>query len=150
MKKFYATLDVYRATIIYLYTGILPDLYNQNGLVSFNFPFDEKVFEADVRCRTIGDITCTGVTLSKAKSLEEEGKKIIHMEVGEPDFLPPKIVKDSLEEVFDKGFLKYGQAKGMPVFREALAKFVSKKFVIVMRIFNFFDSIITFNLRQAC
>ena len=49
----------------------------------------------------------------KAKSLESQGKKIIHMEVGEPDFLPPKIVKDALEEVFDKGFLKYGQAKGM-------------------------------------
>ncbi|MGY5147990.1 MAG: aminotransferase class I/II-fold pyridoxal phosphate-dependent enzyme [Candidatus Nitrosopumilus sp. bin_7KS] len=64
----------------------------------------------------------------KAKSLEAQGKKIIHMEVGEPDFLPPKIVKDALEEVFDKGFLKYGQAKGMPVFREALAKYVSKKF----------------------
>ncbi|MGH1568534.1 MAG: aminotransferase class I/II-fold pyridoxal phosphate-dependent enzyme [Nitrosopumilus sp.] len=64
----------------------------------------------------------------KAKSLEEQGKKIIHMEVGEPDFLPPKIVKDSLEEVFDKGFLKYGQAKGMPVFRDALAKYVSDKF----------------------
>ncbi|MCU0364015.1 MAG: sulfate adenylyltransferase subunit CysD [Bacteroidales bacterium] len=31
----------------------------------------EEVFEADVRCRTIGDITCTGVTLSKAQSLEE-------------------------------------------------------------------------------
>jgi aspartate aminotransferase len=30
--------------------------------------------------------------------------------------------------VFDKGFLKYGQAKGMPIFREALAKYVSKKF----------------------
>ena len=64
----------------------------------------------------------------KAKSLEAEGKKIIHMEVGEPDFLPPKIVKDALEEVFDKGFLKYGQAKGMPVFREALAKYASEKF----------------------
>ena len=64
----------------------------------------------------------------KAKSLEAQGKKIIHMEVGEPDFLPPKIVKDALEEVFDKGFLKYGQVKGMPVFREALAKYVSKKF----------------------
>ena len=64
----------------------------------------------------------------KAKSLEAEGKKIIHMEVGEPDFLPPKIVKDALEEVFDKGFLKYGQAKGMPVFRDALAKYASKKF----------------------
>lgn len=64
----------------------------------------------------------------KAKSLEAQGKKIIHMEVGEPDFLPPKIVKEALGEVFDKGFLKYGQAKGMPVFREALAKYVSKKF----------------------
>jgi sulfate adenylyltransferase subunit 2 len=31
----------------------------------------EEVFEADVRCRTIGDVTCTGVTLSKASSLEE-------------------------------------------------------------------------------
>ncbi len=64
----------------------------------------------------------------KAKSLELQGKKIIHMEVGEPDFLPPEIVKKSLAEVFDKGFLKYGQAKGMPAFREALAKYTSKKF----------------------
>ncbi len=31
----------------------------------------EQVFEADVRCRTIGDITCTGVTLSRAETLEE-------------------------------------------------------------------------------
>ena len=62
----------------------------------------------------------------KAKSLEQEGKKIIHMEVGEPDFLPPKIVKESLENVFDKGFLKYGQVKGIPIFREELVKFISK------------------------
>ena len=64
----------------------------------------------------------------KAKSLELEGKKIIHMEVGEPDFLPPPIVKNALEEVFDKGFFKYGQAKGIPQFREALAQHVSKNF----------------------
>ncbi|MBA0909124.1 MAG: aminotransferase class I/II-fold pyridoxal phosphate-dependent enzyme [Nitrosarchaeum sp.] len=64
----------------------------------------------------------------KAKSMEQEGKKIIHMEVGEPDFLPPLIVKKALEDVFDKGFLKYGQAKGMTSFREALAKYSSKKF----------------------
>jgi len=64
----------------------------------------------------------------KAKSLEQKGKKIIHMEVGEPDFLPPEIVKKSLTEVFEKGFIKYGQAKGLPIFRETLAKYVSKKF----------------------
>jgi len=60
----------------------------------------------------------------KAKSLEQQGKKIIHMEVGELDFLPPPIVKNALEEVFDKGFLKYGQVKGMPI----LAKYISSKF----------------------
>ncbi len=64
----------------------------------------------------------------KAKSLEQQGKKIIHMEVGEPDFLPPPIVKKALEEVFDKGFLKYGQVRGMPIFRDALVKYISSKF----------------------
>jgi aspartate aminotransferase len=66
----------------------------------------------------------------KAKSLELEGKKIIHMEVGEPDFLPPQIVKNALGEVYDKGFFKYGQVKGIPQFREALAQNVSKKFKV--------------------
>jgi len=64
----------------------------------------------------------------KAKALEQQGKKIIHMEVGEPDFLPPPIVKKALEEVFDKGFLKYGQVRGMTIFRDALVKYISKKF----------------------
>ena len=35
-----------------------------------------------------------------------------------------------LGEVYDKGFLKYGQAKGIPRFREALAKHVSKNFKV--------------------
>ena len=64
----------------------------------------------------------------KAKALEQKGEKIIHMEVGEPDFLPPPIVKTALKEVYDKGFLKYGQAKGLPEFRKILADHTSKKF----------------------
>ncbi len=66
----------------------------------------------------------------KAKLLEEEGKKIIHMEVGEPDFLPPKIVKKSLEEVYDKGFVRYGHAKGMSQLRNALSEKINKQFGI--------------------
>lgn len=63
---------------------ILPELYythrrkifQRNGVYLAWAPFmqlkpDEEVIEADVRCRTIGDITCTGVTLSQAQSLEE-------------------------------------------------------------------------------
>ncbi|MBA4321357.1 MAG: sulfate adenylyltransferase subunit CysD [Odoribacter sp.] len=62
----------------------LPDLYythrrkifKRNGTYLAWAPFmqlkpSEEVFETDVRCRTIGDITCTGVTLSKAESLEQ-------------------------------------------------------------------------------
>jgi sulfate adenylyltransferase subunit 2 len=62
----------------------LPELYythkrkifKRNGIYLAWAPFmqlkpSEEVFETYVRCRTIGDITCTGVTLSKAESLEE-------------------------------------------------------------------------------
>jgi len=58
----------------------------------------------------------------KAKALEEEGKKIIHLEVGEPDFKPPKEVKTALAEVYDKGYGKYGPAKGITELRMALSK----------------------------
>jgi aspartate aminotransferase len=58
----------------------------------------------------------------KAKALEEEGKKIIHLEVGEPDFKPPKEVKTALEEVYDKGYGKYGSPKGITELRKALAE----------------------------
>ena len=51
-------------------------IFSRNGVYLAWAPFmqlkpTEEVFEADVRCRTIGDITCTGVTLSKAESLDE-------------------------------------------------------------------------------
>jgi sulfate adenylyltransferase subunit 2 len=63
---------------------LLPELYythrrkifKRNGTYLAWAPFmqlkpTEEIFETDVRCRTIGDITCTGVTLSKANTLEE-------------------------------------------------------------------------------
>jgi len=51
-------------------------IFQRNGVYLAWAPFmklkpTEKIIEADVRCRTIGDITCTGVTLSKAESPEE-------------------------------------------------------------------------------
>jgi len=56
----------------------------------------------------------------KAKALEEEGKKIIHLDVGEPDFKPPKEVKTALAEVYDKGYGKYGSPKGIMELRTAI------------------------------
>jgi len=72
----------------------------------------------------------------KAKSMEKDGKKIIHMEVGEPDFCPPIAVKTALSEVYDKGYTKYGDSKGMPEFREALSNKVSKSYGVRIKTQN--------------
>ena len=64
----------------------------------------------------------------KAKALEQQGKKIIHMEVGEPDFMPSPVVKSALAEAYDKGLVRYGPVLGMPKLREALAQHCTKKF----------------------
>ena len=92
------------------------------GTKFLNFLLNESV-----KIQSQKDQTHLSIFL-KAKSLEEQGKKVIHMEVGEPDFLPPAEVKTALEQVYDKGFVRYGQAKGLPKFRSALAKKISTTF----------------------
>ena len=87
----------------------------------FNFLLNESI-----KIQSLNKQTHLSIFL-KAKSLEQQGKKIIHMEVGEPDFMPPDIVKDSMNQAFEKGFVKYGDVKGMPEFRDALAQYVCKK-----------------------
>ncbi len=92
------------------------------GKKFLNFLLNESI-----KVQTEGKQTHLTIFL-KAKALEQQGKKIIHMEVGEPDFMPPKIVKKALGEAFDRGFVRYGQAAGMPQLRTALAEHTSKKF----------------------
>lgn len=96
------------------------DLDQSTALKFLNFLFSESV-----KVQSDNKQTHLSVFL-KAKALEEEGKKIIHLEVGEPDFQPPKEVKTALEEVYDKGYGKYGPAKGITELRKALASWVSE------------------------
>ncbi len=109
-----------RANVLTLCKEIRLD--EKTAMTMLNFLLNESV-----KIQSEGKQTHLSVFL-KAKKLEKEGKKIIHMEVGEPDFLPPKIVSSALSEVYDKGYTKYGDSKGMPDFREALAKYVTEKF----------------------
>jgi len=92
------------------------DLDQSNALKFLNLLLNETV-----KVQSDGKQTHLSVFL-KAKALEEEGKKIIHLEVGEPDFKPPKEVKTALAEVYDKGYGKYGPAKGITELRMALSK----------------------------
>jgi len=83
--------------------------------------FLNLLLNESVKVQSDGKQTHLSVFL-KAKALEEEGKKIIHLEVGEPDFKPPEEVKTALAEVYDKGYGKYGPAKGITELRMALSK----------------------------
>jgi aspartate aminotransferase len=58
----------------------------------------------------------------KAKQLEASGKKIIHMEVGEPDYSPPATVGESLAESFKQRQYHYTDTRGIPKLRDAIAK----------------------------
>ena len=63
-----------------------------------------------------------------AKMLEAEGKKIIHMEVGEPDFPPPIEVRDELSNVYDNRKFHYTQTAGISELRERLSKYLTSYF----------------------
>jgi len=78
------------------------------------------LFNGSVKVQSDNKQTHLSVFL-KAKALEEEGKKIIHLEVGEPDFKPPKEVKTALSEVYDEGYGKYGPAKGITELRDKIS-----------------------------
>jgi len=95
------------------------DLDQSTALKFLNFLFNESV-----KVQSDKKQTHLSVFL-KAKALEEEGKKIIHLEVGEPDFRPPEEVKTALKEVYDKGYGKYGPAKGITELRKELVKWNS-------------------------
>ena len=97
-------------------------LDEKTGLAALNFLLNESIKVQSTNKQTHLSI------FSKAKTLERQGKKIIHMEVGEPDFLPPRAVKDALSEVYEMGYTKYGDPKGMTEFRESLASHVTKRF----------------------
>lgn len=65
--------------------------------------------------------------LAKAKALErEKGIKVVHMEIGEPDFPTPKGIIDACIRSLEKGETHYTPAAGIPELREAVAKYAGK------------------------
>ena len=64
--------------------------------------------------------------LARARALERQGKSIIHLEIGEPDFPSPPHVIEAGKRALDEGWTKYGPTPGYPEFREAIAGYVSR------------------------
>src|SRR5947209_14039557 len=64
--------------------------------------------------------------LVKARALEAQGRDIVHLEIGEPDFDTPRNIIDAGVDALQKGFTHYGPSAGLPPLREAIAQYVSE------------------------
>lgn len=73
------------------------------------------------RMRRLGTETAF-LVLAKAKALEAQGRSIIHLEIGEPDFDTPPNIKAAATRALDEGYTHYGPAAGLPQLREAIAE----------------------------
>ncbi len=64
--------------------------------------------------------------LVRARALEAQGKNIVHLEIGEPDFDTPQNIIDAAKSALDNSWTHYGPAAGLPQAREACAAYFNK------------------------
>jgi len=60
--------------------------------------------------------------LARARVLEAQGKSVIHLEIGEPDFDTPRFIRTAAARALEDGFTHYGPSAGLPEFRQTIAE----------------------------
>jgi aspartate aminotransferase len=63
--------------------------------------------------------------LVRARALEAQGRSVIHLEIGEPDFPTPSHIVEAAKKALDDGWTHYGPPQGQPDLREAIAEHIS-------------------------
>ncbi len=76
------------------------------------------------RMRRIGVETAFEV-LVRARALQAQGRDIIHLEIGEPDFDTPRHIVEAAKTALDQGWTHYGPTQGLPELRETIANYVN-------------------------
>ncbi|MCX5970722.1 MAG: pyridoxal phosphate-dependent aminotransferase, partial [Coprothermobacterota bacterium] len=64
--------------------------------------------------------------LAKARRLEAQGRSVIHLEIGEPDFDTPQHIKDAAVRALADGYTHYTPTSGLPQVRQAVAEHVAR------------------------
>lgn len=77
------------------------------------------------RMQRLGTETAFEV-LVRARALEAQGKSIVHLEIGEPDFDTPANIIQAAQSALANGYTHYGPSAGMPEAREAVAQYFNK------------------------
>ena len=68
--------------------------------------------------------------LARARALEATGRDIVHMEIGEPDFITPAPIREAAKQALDAGKTHYTPAMGLPALREAISDFYQTEYGI--------------------
>jgi aspartate/methionine/tyrosine aminotransferase len=63
--------------------------------------------------------------LVRSRALEAQGRSIVHLEIGEPDFQTPQHIIDAAKQALDEGWTHYGPSQGLPELRAAIAEYIS-------------------------
>src|SRR5262249_12040277 len=61
-----------------------------------------------------------------ARALEAQGRSVIHLEIGEPDFPTLPHIIEAAKRALDEGWTHYGSMQGLPELREAIAAYVNR------------------------
>src|SRR5579859_5647652 len=77
------------------------------------------------RMQRLGTETAFEV-LVRARALEAQGKDIVHLEIGEPDFDTPSNIIEAGVQALKGGWTHYGPSAGLPALREAIAECVGR------------------------
>lgn len=64
--------------------------------------------------------------LVRAKELEAQGRNVIHLEIGEPDFDTPINIREAAKAALDEGYTHYGPSAGLPILRQAIAEEITR------------------------
>ena len=67
-----------------------------------------------------------------AKALEAQGRSIVHLEFGEPDFPTPEVVKTAAIEALERGATRYTHSLGIPELRETICAYHNAKYGLAL------------------
>ncbi|WP_275575668.1 aminotransferase class I/II-fold pyridoxal phosphate-dependent enzyme [Aquitalea pelogenes] len=70
--------------------------------------------------------------LERARALQAEGRDVIHLEVGEPDFATPHAIVEAGRQALADGHTFYTAAQGLPQLREAIAGFYQQRYGVTV------------------
>jgi len=92
-------------------------------------PITQYELRMATRMSRLGTETAFEV-LNKARALERQGKQIVHLEIGEPDFDTPSNIVEAAVDALHKGWTHYGPSAGLPDLRQTIAEEVSRTRVV--------------------